>query len=99
VGDTVDALLVLESLPAPLPFDVFNVGTGTALSVQDLLDVLGGILGTLVTPAADGARVRPVERPHLQADITKIERALGWRPRYTVREGLALLCKAEGVTA
>jgi len=97
VSDTVDALLALEALEAPATFDVFNVGTGTAISVQDLVEVLGEVLGRPLTVTSDEARVRSVERPHLQADIAKITRATGWQPRFGLREGLALQCRSEGI--
>jgi nucleoside-diphosphate-sugar epimerase len=43
----------------------------------------------------DPAKVRPVERPHLQADVTRLRERLGWVPHADLRRGLAELLAAE----
>jgi UDP-glucose 4-epimerase len=97
VEDTVDGLLALEAFQAPSTFEVFNVGTGMAASVREVVALLSEILRTRLDVEIDTERVRPVDRPHLQAEITKIRRATGWQPKYSLREGLKQLCLAEGL--
>jgi UDP-glucose 4-epimerase len=76
---------------------VFNVGTGIAHSVQDILDVLGRLLGRPLTVVPDPARMRAVERRRLVADITRIRRATGWAPRIPLVDTLTDLIGAYGL--
>jgi UDP-glucose 4-epimerase len=62
-------------------FRVFNVGTGVGRSVNELVTSLAGILGRPVTILQDPGRMRAVERMVLVADIERICRETGWRPR------------------
>lgn len=69
-------------------YEVFNVGTGVARSVADVVSMLERILGREITIETDPARVRAVDRHRLLADITHIRTALGWEPRVTLEDGL-----------
>jgi UDP-glucose 4-epimerase len=97
VADTVEALLALGDVPLSSPLDVFNVGTGVTASVEDLVTLLQQILGTSLQVEVDPDRARPIERPHLQADTSKIQRATTWRPTHSLREGLKQVCMADGL--
>jgi UDP-glucose 4-epimerase len=79
----------------PSPFAVFNVGSGRAVSVAAVLGLLESILGRGLAVAQDPERLRAVDRPHLQADISRLWHAFGWQPRVTLDEGLRDL--AEGL--
>jgi UDP-glucose 4-epimerase len=74
--------------------DVFNVGTGVAYSVDDIVDSLRRILGRPITVVQDPARVRSTERMLLAADIGKIGRATGWSPRLSLDDTLRDLVAA-----
>ena len=80
--------------------NVFNVGTGVAWSVKDIVQLLGQILGRTITVVEEPSRVRATERTVLVADIEKIRRATGWTPRILLA-GLAegsghLVCAGGG---
>ena len=79
----------------PSPFAVFNIGSGQAVSVAAVLGLLEGILGRRLAVAQDPERLRAVDCPHLQADISGLWHACGWQPRVTLEEGLRNL--AEGL--
>ncbi len=97
VADTVEALLALGDVPLSTPLDVFNVGTGDTASVEELVTLLEQILGTSIQIEFDTERARLIERPHLQADISKIQRTTTWRPTHSLRDGLKQMCMAEGL--
>lgn len=97
VADTVEALIALGRCEAPSPFDVFNVGTGVASSVEEVVRLFGEILRTRFRIEVDPDRTRQVDRPHLQADASKIYHATGWQAQYSLREGLKRLCLAQGL--
>jgi nucleoside-diphosphate-sugar epimerase len=69
-----------------------NVAGGLRTSLNVLVRVLGEILG--VTPRIDYADARPGEIRDSHADIAAIRRALGYEPRWTVRDGLDALVSA-----
>lgn len=65
---------------------VYNVGTGEATSIRDLAKAIlthtGSSSGTILGPPRLG------DAQACTADIRRIVADLGWRPRYTLSEGL-----------
>jgi UDP-glucose 4-epimerase len=93
--DVADAIVaVLETAAG---HTVLNVGTGTACSVSDIVDLIGRILGRPITVIGEAARMRPADRMLLLADITKIRQVTGWTPRITLEESLRDLVAAYGL--
>jgi UDP-glucose 4-epimerase len=97
VRDVVEAFLVLGNYREKERFECFNVGTGVANSVQDLIRALEDLLRIQIVVQVDAQRVRPMERPHLQANIEKLRMVTNWFPRYSLIEGLRELCIEEGL--
>ena len=85
VDDVVEANLRAASVPG-IGGRVFNVASGIAITLNDLLALLAGIAGA---PAA--ARYEP-ERAgdirHSLADVSAAREALGWAPRVPFADGL-----------
>lgn len=93
--DIADAIVgVLES---PVGYHVYNVGTGIAYSVADIVQMLRRILDRPIEIQQEASRLRPVERMLLVADISRIRRAIGWTPRVTLEETLRDLVGAYGL--
>lgn len=82
---------------APVGLTLANVATGVAQSMQEVIDMIGELRGSPIAVETDPARVRPVERNHLQADVTRLRDLIGWTPRADLRHGLAELLDAEGL--
>ena len=74
--------------------NVFNVGTGVAWSVKDIVQLLGRILGRTIRVVEEPSRVRATERMVLVADIEKIRRATAWTPRILLQSSLKDLVTA-----
>lgn len=70
------------------PGDVYNVGSGEAHSIKELLDILLAYSSTDVTVEQDPARMRPADVPLAYADITKITSDVGWQPSISFEESL-----------
>jgi UDP-glucose 4-epimerase len=91
VGDVAEALWTAATKPLPpvglLDARGFNVGTGIGTSVVDMAAILLDEAGTKVN--IEFAPKRPGEAQESFVDIGKAGRLLGWRPRVTLREGLA----------
>ena len=91
VADTVEGFIKAAETPSAIGH-VINLGTGREISIKDLAALLLKILNIDVPIAADNVRVRPenseVER--LCADNRKGQSILGWKPKYSLEEGLSL---------
>jgi len=91
VGDVAEAIWCGATKPLPpvglLDARGFNVGTGIGTSVVDMANILLEEAGTKVP--IEFAPRRPGEAQESFVDIGKAERLLGWKPRVSLREGLA----------
>src|SRR5262249_23073555 len=73
-------IVALESLMAGRSSDRFNVGTGKGHSVFEVIRAVEEVTG-LKAPYVIGPR-REGDAPELVADSRKLQRTLGWKPRY-----------------
>ena len=90
------ARAVLATLDAaPVGVTTANIATGVAVSMREVLDLIGELRGKPLRIETDPAKVRPVERGHLQADVTELRGMIGWTPHTDLRRGLAELLAAE----
>ena len=69
-------------------YDVFNVGTGRATSIRQVLRILLHAAGERREVVQDKDLLRTYDRSSLTSDITKISRVLNWRPTVSLEEGL-----------
>lgn len=82
VKDAVQATIMAAESDAT---GVFNVGTGHRASINELARLIATIMGSAV--AAVHEKPRPGDIKHSQANISKA-REIGYRPRYSLEEGL-----------
>lgn len=68
--------------------EAYNIGSGTAHSVQDLLNLLERLTGKKVTIKQTPAKLRPGDVPILVADSTKFRQATGWVPKIPLEQTL-----------
>jgi NAD dependent epimerase/dehydratase len=89
VKDTVEGFLALAGC-AEAVGKVVNVGRGEDLSIGELVERIGGLLGRRLEVRTDSVRVRPAasEVERLLAGTELARSLLGWRPRYTLDDGL-----------
>ena len=62
------------------PGDVYNICTGKAWSIREVLDRLLSMTSTKIEVRQDPARLRPSDVPILIGDNSKFVKATGWRP-------------------
>lgn len=73
---------------------VFNIGSGTAYSVSDVISLVEEITGrTYVVEMPEDPPVVPV--PYQQADISRIRAVTGWKPVIPLKEALVDMLEAE----
>lgn len=68
-------------------WDVFNVGSGAAISVNDIAAMLARLLGKNIAPEVLH-RYRVGDIRHCFGDISKIERAYGFKPERDMETGM-----------
>jgi UDP-glucose 4-epimerase len=90
VADTAEAFVMAGDADLE-PGTVIHLGTGTTVSVRDLVAVVGQVLGIEPVIAADDERVRPEksEVDILLSDPAVAASALGWKATVPLEEGLA----------
>lgn len=87
VRDVVQAYQqLLERAPAGRPF---NVCSGRAWQIGELLDTLIGLSSASVRLEQESARLRPNDTPLVQGDPTRIRSELGWTPERRMEDTLA----------
>lgn len=62
------------------PGEVYNLASGAAVSIQELVDRLVRLSGRLIEIVDDPARMRPAELLSQVGDATKARCELGWEP-------------------
>ena len=98
VRDTVRAYRML--MAGGTPGRPYNVCSGTAHRIGDVLDALLALAAVPIAVRRDPARLRPGDHPVLLGDRSRITAELGWAPRRPLAETLAdLLGYWRGVVA
>ena len=70
------------------PGHPYNVCTGTAISVGDVLEALRSMARTQFEVRTDSGKIRKIDIPVLRGDSTEFRTATGWQPRIPLRETL-----------
>jgi GDP-4-dehydro-6-deoxy-D-mannose reductase len=68
--------------------EVYNAGSGVAVSIAHLLDQLRSMSPVHVEVVTQAERLRPSDAPVLVADCTKLRRATGWSPEIPLPQTL-----------
>ena len=89
VKDTVSGMLSIANTEKTIG-KVTNVGRGEGISIGDLVKLLLEICGSNVTVLCDSKRIRPEksEVMELVCDNSKALKRLGWKPQYSMLQGL-----------
>jgi len=68
--------------------EVYNIASGKATRIRDILDMLIKISGVKVDVRQDPQRMRPSDEPIIQGDNTKFMEKTGWQPEITLERSL-----------
>ena len=82
--------------------ETYNVGSGNAMEIRAVLDLIISMSSSEIEVRVDPNKIRPVDVPVIEADISKIREETGWEPKIpfsqTVREILDYWRKRTGGT-
>ena len=72
---------------------VYNVGSGKAVEIRGILDLILAQSGAKIQAETDPAKLRPVDVPVVEADIRRLQEDTGWQRQIpleqTIRDTLA----------
>lgn len=91
VRDVVDAYYKILTL-APNR-EVYNVCSGKAVKLRDIIDNTSKQLGIKPNIIIDPTRVRTNDIKQVVGDNTKIKQEFGWQPKYTLQQTIADIIK------
>lgn len=86
VRDVVRAYALLARLGKP--GETYNVGSGHAVSIQEILDKILRLSDMEIRVSVDPEKLRPVDVPIIEADINKIYNCTGWQPVISLEQTL-----------
>ena len=91
VDDIVDGIVrVVEAQGLPL-YDIFNIGNHRSEKLLDVINVLAESLG--VEPNMEMLPMQPGDVYATYASIEKLNKAVGYEPKTTIREGIPVFAK------
>lgn len=76
------ALLVQKGVSG----ETYNVGSQNAMAIKDILDIIIGMSTAQISVEIDQNKIRPVDVPIIEADITKISDTTGWKPAISIEQ-------------
>lgn len=89
VRDTVKAYILLADAmdkEAIRPGEAFNIATGEAHTMQEVVDELSKLAKIQIEVEQDPDRMRPSDVPVLLGDATKLRKLTGWKPTKTFND-------------
>jgi GDP-4-dehydro-6-deoxy-D-mannose reductase len=75
-------------LDPKVPAGTYNVASGAAVSLRDVLDMLLELAHAEIEVVTEPELVRPVDVPILVGDPTRLREATGWQPAITLDRSL-----------
>jgi UDP-glucose 4-epimerase len=95
-SDTAKALRLLSMHP-PESYRVVNIASGQSACVEELVSLIGTILGREVSITTDSGRFRKSDKLIQTADISFLKELTQWTPEVDFQAGLKELLQFEGL--
>lgn len=68
--------------------ETYNIGSGHAISIQELLDMILSLSTVKISVETDPERLRPSDIPIIEADIQKLQSVIQWQPEIELNQTL-----------
>lgn len=92
LDDLIEALLLTLGLKPG--FRIYNIGSGSSLSIHDIVNIVQTVLGTSL-PVICENNIRQNEIADVYADSNKARLELDWQPRFSFEEGIKTMLRNE----
>ncbi len=69
-----------------VPGETYNMGSGHAVEIRRILDIIISLSEKEIRVEIDPNKIRPVDVPIIEADITKLHELTGWKPRIELEQ-------------
>lgn len=66
--------------------ETYNVGRGHAIAIEELLQLIVSKSSARIKVEIDPAKIRPVDVPIIEADITRLHELTGWEPQIPLEQ-------------
>lgn len=86
VRDVVRAYYIL--LHKGINGEVYNVCSGKAVRLSDVVEMTANLLEVEVTPLVDTTLIRPNDNMLIVGDNSKLVNDTGWRPKISLQESI-----------
>lgn len=74
--------------------EVYNVGSGISYSLEEILQmIIAASTRQDISYEIDEEKLRPADVEELRADLTKLKKAIGWQPQYTIEQSIKDILK------
>ncbi|MGI8607163.1 MAG: GDP-mannose 4,6-dehydratase [Gaiellaceae bacterium] len=88
--DVRDVARAYEALLDPgVPAGIYNVATGRARELREVVELLVELAGCTIEVERDPARLRPADIPVLCGDGSRLSETTGWSPQIPLEQSLA----------
>ena len=91
VDDIVDGIVRVVEADNLSLYDIFNIGNHRSEKLLDVIETLAAALG--VTPKLEMQPMQPGDVYATYASIEKLNKAVGYEPKTTIREGIPVFAK------
>lgn len=68
--------------------ETYNIGSGNAITIQSILDCILSLSTQTIKVEIDPDKLRPIDVPVIEADITKITHCTNWQPQISLEQTL-----------
>ena len=89
VSNIVDAFILAVRVEKAVG-QIINVGAGEEIKIKDLILLIHKLTGSKSKLEIGKLKYRPTEIWRMKTDNAKAKKILGWKPRYSFREGLGI---------
>ena len=69
-----------------VPGETYNMGSGHAVEIRKVLDMIISLSEKEIRVEIDPNKIRPVDVPIIEADITKLRELTGWEPQIRMEQ-------------
>ncbi len=97
--DIAEGLFAISQTKLNANLEIFNIGSGTEYTVEELVTLCGEASGKPITIESVESRRRKYDRPNQLADISKITQMCGWRPKRNLKIALEEVWNTEMVNS